>query len=110
MQAALEARDPRGFMRHVSGDFAGNDGQVDRDALHNLLRADVLRNESVGVTLGPIDVDVQGNRASVHVTATVTGGAGGWLPERASIYSITSGWKREGADWRCDNASWEEKL
>ncbi|MDE2084651.1 MAG: nuclear transport factor 2 family protein [Xanthomonadaceae bacterium] len=110
MRTAVEARDPRGFMQYVSTDFTGNDGQVDRDGLHNLLRAQVLRNESVGVTLGPIDVDLQGDRATVHVTATLTGGSGGWLPERGSIYSITSGWKREKGDWQCLNASWERKL
>jgi ketosteroid isomerase-like protein len=110
MQAAVEARDPRAFMRYVSDDFTGNDGQADRDGLHNLLRAQVLRNESVGVTLGPIDVDLQGDRATVHVTATLTGGSGGLLPERGSIYSITSGWKREGSEWKCFNAKWEQKL
>lgn len=110
MQAAVEARDPRGFMRYVSADFTGNDGQVDRDGLHNLLRAEVLRSESVGVTLGPIDVDLQGDRATVRVVATFTGGSGGLLPERGSIYAITSGWKRNGSDWQCFNAGWVQKL
>jgi ketosteroid isomerase-like protein len=110
MQKAAEARDPRGFMAHVATDFTGNDGQVDRDGLHNLLRAEVLRNESVGVTLGPIDVELQGERATVHVAATFTGGSGGLLPERGSIYAITSGWKREGGEWRCYNAAWQQKL
>lgn len=110
MQAAMEARDPRGFMLHVGTDFTGNDGQVDRGGLHNLLRAEVFRNESVGVTLGPIDVDLHGDRATVQVTATLTGGSGGLLPERGSIYSITSGWKREGSEWKCINAAWQQKL
>jgi ketosteroid isomerase-like protein len=110
MQAAVEVREPRGFMRYVSADFTGNDGQVDRDGLHNLLRAEVLRNESVGVTLGPIDVDLQGDRATVHVTATLTGGPGGLLPEHGSIYAITSGWKREGGEWKCFNAAWQQRL
>ncbi len=110
MQAALEARDPRSFISHVSADFTGNDGQVDRNGLHNLLRAQVLRNESIGVTLGPIDVELQGDRATVRVSATFTGGSGGLLPERGSIYSISSGWKREGGEWRCYNAAWQQKL
>lgn len=110
MQTAMKTRDPRAFMAFVATDFTGNDGQVDRDGLHNLLRAQVLRNESVGVTLGPVNVDLQGDRATVHVTATFTGGSGGLLPERGSIYSITSGWRRDGAGWKCFNASWEQKL
>jgi len=110
MQKAVEAGQPRDFMSYVSKDFTGNDGSVDREGLMNVLRVEVLRNEKAGVTLGPIDVDLQGDRATVHVTATLTGGSGGLLPERGSIYAITSGWRREGSEWRCYNASWQQKL
>jgi ketosteroid isomerase-like protein len=110
MQQAVEAHQPRDFMNYVSADFAGEDGTVDRQGLANILRAQVLRNDTVGVTLGPIDVQMQGDRATVHVTATLTGGSGGLLPEHGAIYAITSGWKRDGNDWRCYNASWEQKL
>jgi ketosteroid isomerase-like protein len=110
MQQAIEAGKPRAFIDYVTKDFTGNEGTVDRDGLMNILRAEVLRNERAGVTLGPIDVDVQGDRATVHVTATLTGGSGSLLPERASVYAITSGWRREGSDWRCYNAAWEQKL
>lgn len=109
MQQAVEAGKPRDFMAYVTADFNGNDGTVDRGALGNILRVEVLRNERAGVTLGPIDVDLQGDRATVHVTATLTGGAG-LMPESASVYAITSGWRREKSDWRCYNASWEQKL
>jgi len=110
MQQAAEARDPRQFMDHVTADFSGNQGSVDREGLHNLLRALVLRNEKVGVTLGPIDVAIEGNRATASLIATVTGGQGGILPDHASIYSIKSGWRRDGKDWICFAATWEEKL
>jgi hypothetical protein len=107
MQQAAEAGKPRDFMAYVSHDFSGNDGSVDANGLANILRIEVLRNEHVGVTLGPIDVELRDNRATAHVTATLTGGSG-LLPARGSIYSITSGWRREGNDWRCYNASWVE--
>lgn len=110
MQTAMQQRQPRQFMAYVAPDFTGQDGRLDRAGLHNLLRALALRNESIGVTLGPIDVDVQGDRATVHVTATFTGGSGGLLPERGSIYSITSGWRRADGQWRCYNASWRQHL
>ena len=110
MQAAVESRSPRDFLRFVTADFTGNENAVDRDALGNLLRVEILRNEQVGVTLGPIEIDLQGDRATVHVTATLTGGKGGLIPERGAIYSITSGWRREGRDWRCYTASWEQNL
>lgn len=110
MQQAAEAHQPRDFMAYVSADFTGEDGTVDYAGLANILRFQVLRNDKVGVTLGPIDLDMQGDRATAHVVATLTGGSGGLLPEHGAIYSITSGWKRDGKDWRCYNASWEQKL
>ena len=110
MQQAVAAGSPRDFMAYVSNDFTGNDGSVDREGLLNILRVEVLRNEHANATLGPIDVDLQGSRATVHVTVTLTGGSGGLLPEHGSIYAITSGWRREGSDWLCYNAAWEQKL
>jgi ketosteroid isomerase-like protein len=110
MQQAVKAHQPRDFMTYVSADFAGEDGSVDREGLANILRVQVLRNDEVGVILGPVDIQMQGSRATVHVTATLTGGSGGLLPEHGAIYTITSGWKKDGADWRCYNASWEQKL
>ncbi len=109
MQQALEDGSPRDFMRHVDRDFTGQDGRFDRKGLHNLLRLEVLRNEKIGVTLGPIDIDVQGDRATVHVSATLTGGSGGLLPERGAIYTFTSGWRRRGSDWLCYNAGWKKR-
>jgi len=110
MQQAMESRDPRAFMAHVSDDFIGNDADFDRAALANLLRIEVLRNDSIGATLGPIDIEMQGDRAKAQVLATVTGGSGGILPERGSIYAITSSWKRQGSEWRCYNATWKQEL
>lgn len=110
MQTAMENADPHAFMTHVTADFTGNDGSVDRNGLANLLRVSVLRNQKIGVILGPLDVQVQGARATLHVTATFTGSSGGLLPENGAIYAITSGWRREGSDWRCYNASWQQKL
>ena len=112
MQQAMESRDPRAFMAHVSDDFIGNDAEFDRAALTNLLRIEVLRNESIGATLGPVDIEMQDDRARVRVIATFTGGSGGMLPERGSVYVITSGWKRSGSgkDWVCFSAKWEQQL
>ncbi len=106
----MEARDPRAFMSHVAEDFVGNDAEFDRNALANLLRMEVLRNDSIGVTLGPIDIEMQDDRAKVQVLATFTGGSGNLLPEHGSIYAITSSWKRQGSEWRCYSAAWKQEL
>ena len=110
MQQAAEERNPRQFLEHVASDFSGNQGSVDREGLRNLLLAIVLRDEKVGVTLGPIDVDIQGNRATASLIATLTGGQGGLIPDHGAIYSIKSGWRRDGKDWICFAATWDEKL
>lgn len=110
MQSALEERRPADFMAFVAEDFTGADGAFDREALHNLLRAQVLANASIGITSGPLDIEMQGDRASVRLTTTFTGGNARWLPERGSVYRLTSGWRREGDAWRCFNAQWERVL
>jgi hypothetical protein len=110
MQQAAEERNPRQFLEPVASDFSGNQGSVDREGLHDLLRAIVLRNEKVGVSLGPIDVEVDGNRATASLIATVTGGQGGFLPEHGAVYSIKSGWRRDGRDWICFAATWDRTL
>jgi ketosteroid isomerase-like protein len=110
MQQAMEAGDPRAFMSHVTEDFVGNEAEFDRAALANLLRIEVLRNDSIGATLGPIGIEMQGDRAKAHVVATFTGGSGNLLPEHGSIYAITSSWKRQGSEWRCYSATWKQEL
>lgn len=110
MQTAVEAREPRDFLRHVSADFTGNAGQVDREGLHNLLRAVVLRNERIGVVLGPAEIELGGDRARLRLSVTLTGSAGGLIPERGAVYAIDSGWKQDGGEWRCISATWEQKL
>jgi hypothetical protein len=110
MQKAMEERSPRAFMAHVGDDFVGNEAAFDKAALFNLLRVEVLRNDNVGVMLGPIDIELQGDRATAHVMATLTGGSGGLLLEHGAVYDITSGWKRQGREWVCISGRWEQKL
>src|SRR5690606_1389870 len=87
MQDAAIERRPGDFMERVADDFVGPGG-LDRAALHALLRAQMLRNASIGVTRGPLEVRMQGDRASVDFPLVLTGGAGGLLPERAQAYEV----------------------
>jgi ketosteroid isomerase-like protein len=107
MQEAVESGKPSDFMQFVADDFTGYGGEVDRKALHNLLRIQVLGNARIGVTLSSIDVELHGDRATVTVDAVLTGGNGRWLPERGSIRRIESGWRKSDGEWRCINAQWE---
>jgi hypothetical protein len=109
MQAAVQERRPGDFMDYVTEDFIG-DGGLDRAALHNLLRAQLLRNASIGATRGPLEIAIQGDRASVDFSVVLTGGAGGLVPERAQGYSIKTGWRIEDGEWRLFLAEWKPKL
>lgn len=106
METAVEERRPGDFVDFVAEDFTSADGTLDRTGLHNLLRAQVLRHARIEVVLAAPDIEIQGDRATIAVTATLSGGDGGWLPERGAVYAITSGWRREAGQWRCVNAQW----
>lgn len=110
MQGAVEAGKPADFMAHVAEDFTGEGGTLDRAALHNLLRAQALANAHIGVTFSAVEVELQGDRATVRMTVALTGGNGRWIPERGSIHRIESGWRKQDGDWRCINAQWERSL
>lgn len=105
MQAALEQRQPRVFIDGVAEDFAGNGG-MDRAALQQAVRAQVLAHADVGLTLGPAEIELQGDRATVRFSALATGGSGRLLPERAGGWHITSGWRDEDGQWLLYYAEW----
>lgn len=109
MEEAAQTRNPRDFMEHVAEDFVGRDSGFDRAALHNLLRAQFLRNEKVGVLIGPVEVILQSPRATARMSVTLTGGAGGLIPERGAIYEVETGWKQAGGDWQLLSADWRER-
>lgn len=100
MAEAVEAKDPGGFIEHVSDDFDGDHGQFDRRSLRAFLTAQMMRKQSLGVTLGPLDVKVQGDRATVRVDAIVTGGEG-LIPDSGEHLDIESGWKLVDGEWVC---------
>ena len=108
MQDAAEARDSDALVEAISTEFAGPDG-MDRDRFRRYLAVIWLRNREVGVSLGPLDVKLIGERATVEFTAATTGGEG-WMPDRARVYRVVTGWRIEDGEWRLISASWEPTL
>lgn len=106
MQTAAVERRTGDFMEGVAADFVGNDG-MDRAALHNLMRAQVLGNSTIGVTTGPVEIDMKSDQATLRFTALLTGGNGRFIPDSAQTYSITSGWRLEDGEWRVYYAQWK---
>jgi hypothetical protein len=103
MEEAVEAKAPGDFIDHVSDDFSGDRGNFDRQSLRGFLAAQMMRKEAIGVTLGPLDVKVMGDRAIVRVDALVTGG-GGVIPDSGEHLDIESGWRLVDGEWQCYSA------
>ena len=106
MQAALEERNAGRFMDYVAADFVGNGG-IDRDALQQMVRAQLLLNQKVGLVMGPVEVEMGEGRAQASFTVLATGGGGRLLPERGSAWQVTTAWREEGGDWKLHFARWE---
>ncbi|MCK7594847.1 nuclear transport factor 2 family protein [Pseudomarimonas salicorniae] len=106
MQAAAEERDASALIDHLAGNFAG-EGGLDRDRLRRMLVVQFMRNQRVGVTLGPIETRIEGERAEARFTAVLTGFENGLLPVRADGYRIVTGWRIEDGRWVMERASWE---
>jgi len=108
MQSAGETGDVDALFDPIAEDFSGSEG-MDRTRFKRYVTFMRMRQKQVGVTLGPIDVKLFGDRAQASFTATITGGAG-FLPNQAQIYDIETGWRLDGADWKLINARWKPKL
>jgi ketosteroid isomerase-like protein len=109
MQAAAEARDASGVLDHVGNDFTGQKGQVDRAELARILKLEFLRKEGFDVSLGAIAIEIEGDRATATFDMTVGDASRRWLPSGRETFAVVSGWRREGSEWLCYNATWTEK-
>ena len=108
MQSAAESRDADALAEPLAADFVGPGG-MDRDAFRRTAALLWLRSREIGVTLGPLDVEVTGEHARVGFTAATRGGAG-ILPEQAQVYRVRTAWRLEDGDWRLISAEWEPAL
>ncbi len=108
LQAAIEARDAGRMAAFLADDFVGNQG-MDRDGARRLAALYFMRNTAVGVTTGSLDIQLQGDHATVRTSVALTGGQGGLLPERGRVRSVTSGWRLAGGDWRMTSIAWDER-
>ncbi|WP_115527699.1 MULTISPECIES: nuclear transport factor 2 family protein [Xanthomonas] len=106
MHEAIEARDIGGAMAPVSADFVGENG-LDAAGLRRLMQLQMLGNRQIGVTVGPLEVELRGQTATVRFTALLTGGSGGWVPEQAQTYQVVTGWRLQDGDWTLYHAQWE---
>jgi hypothetical protein len=109
MQTDGEQHRVSDVMDSVAEDFGGPGG-MDRKGLSTMLTLIAMQNQELGVSLGPMDVQMVGERATVKFTLAASGGSGRFLPDRGQIYDVTTGWRLEGEDWKLISATWKEKL
>jgi hypothetical protein len=105
MQEAAEGRDADGLVDHLAEDFVGPGG-MDRDRFRRYAALVWLRNREVGITLGPLDVEVTGEHARVRFTAATRGGTG-LLPDSGNLYQVDTAWRIQGGEWRMISADWD---
>lgn len=108
-EMAAESVDASAFGDRLADDFTGNDGEIERRQLINLLRVARLRHESIHVLTGPVTVEPRGGRYLARFTVTLTSG-GQLLPSDMGVYEVESAWRRDGDEWVCYAASWKHQL
>ena len=106
MREPAEARKASAVLDAVAADFTGRNGEVDRDGLARILKLEFLRTEAIGVALGAIAIEIDGDRATARFDMTLTDRTRRWLPSGSETYAVVSGWRRDGSDWVCYNATW----
>ena len=108
VEAAIEERNVSALDDMLADDFIGPGG-LDRSGARRMAQATYLRYRDVGLTLGPLDVDVREQHATVRFTVALTGGAG-MLPDSGQVYDVETGWRLDDGEWQLVNAKWKPKL
>lgn len=108
LEVAAEKRDAAALRDGLAEDFVGPGG-MDQRGLARMAQGVFLRHKGVDANLGPLDMDVRGEHATVRFTAAVTGGEG-LLPDSGQVYEVDTQWRLEGGEWRLVRANWKPRL
>lgn len=109
LQAAVDARDVSAVDDVLAEDFIGPDG-LDRQGARRMAQLVFLRHQHVAAKLGPLEVTMQDDHATVRFTAVLTGGAGGLLPDAGQLYDVKTGWRLQEGGWKLTSATWTPQL
>ncbi len=109
LQASVEARDASAVEDALAADFVGPEG-LDRAGARRLAQLLFLRHRDIGASVGPPQISIQEQHATVGFTAALSGGTGAVLPEAASVYDVQTAWRIEDGEWRLISAQWKPRL
>lgn len=106
METRIENGEPRQFIGHVSENFSGQNGQLNRQQLRGLVIYQLNRHQRLHAQLFPISVNETGEEtASAKFRALITGGPG-WIPDQGQLYDFETLWRYQGGEWKLTSANW----
>ena len=106
METRIEDGERRQFIKHVSEDFSGQNGQLNRQQLMGLVIYQLNRHQRLHAQLFPISVNETGEQtASANFRALITGGRG-WIPDQGQVYDFETLWRYQDGEWKLTNANW----
>lgn len=106
METRIEDGERRQFIKHVSEDFSGQNGQLNRQQLMGLVIYQLNRHQRLHAQLFPISVNETGEQtASANFRALITGGPG-WIPDQGQLYDFETLWRYQGGEWKLTSANW----
>lgn len=108
LQGSIEARDANSVAAALAEDFIGPDG-LDRAGARRIAQLGFMRHRDVAVDIGPLDIELRAEHATVRFTAVLRGGSG-LLPESGQVYDVRTAWRRSGDEWLLVNAHWQPRL
>ena len=110
METRIEDGERRQFIRHVSEDFSGQNGELNRQQLQGFVIYQLNRHQRLHAQLFPISVKETGEEtASANFRALITGGPG-WIPDQGQLYDFETLWRDEGGEWKLTSADWKPAL
>ena len=104
LEGAIEAGNGQAVLELATDDFAGPGG-MDREGLRRYMAALRLGQRKVEAVVGPLEVEMHGDRASVRADVVVAG-LDRFSPDNASARRLETTWRREGGEWRLAAADW----
>lgn len=106
LEEAVEDKDASGIAGFMAEDFSGPSG-MDRERAEAFARVMMARHTELGVTWDLKSLDIQGDRATVELTAILTGRA--LVPGfdgRGRLMNVQMGWRRSDGEWWLVHANW----
>lgn len=106
LEEAVEDKDASGLAGFMAEDFSGPSG-MDRERAEAFARVMMARHTELGVTWDLKSLDIQGDRATVELTAMLTGRA--LVPGfdgRGRLMNVQMGWRRTNGGWWLVHANW----